>query len=147
MQSDDQPGPDPSRRTAMASLVLTCEAIAHGRFDDMDQLFSIISDEALPSDIRELAETFAGMVVQVEAREFHANQLIEELRETQRQLETAQQALKRENLDLREKLKKLDVDFDEQQAEHEIQEIVQSEYFQDLQQRAKSLRQRFKRER
>jgi hypothetical protein len=47
------------------------------------------------------AETFASMVVQIEAREFHANQLISELRETQRQLEAAQLRLRQENTDLR----------------------------------------------
>lgn len=128
----------------MASLASTCEAIAQGQFEDMDLLFGIVADEKLPGDIRELAETFAGMVVQVEAREFHAGQLIDELKETQRQLEAAQQALKKENTDLRQRLKKLDVTFDEEQAELEIREIADSEYFRDLQQRAKSLRAKFK---
>lgn len=128
----------------MASLGTTCEAIAQGRFEDMEQLFEIVADEALPTDIRALAETFAAMVVQVEAREFHANQLIGELKETQRQLEAAQNALRKENSDLRQRLKKLDVKYDEQQAEQEIREIADSEYFRDLQQRAKSLRSRFK---
>lgn len=132
------------RRKAMGSLAATCEAISQGQFEDMDQLFGIVADETLPVDIRELAETFAGMVVQIEAREFHANQLIDELKETQRQLETAQQALKSENTDLKQRLKQLDVTFDEQQAEQEIREIADSDYFRDLQQRAKSLRSRFK---
>lgn len=132
------------QRKAMVSLGSTCEAIAQGRFEDMEQLFGIVADETLPVDIRDLAETFAGMVVQVEAREFHANQLIDELKETQRQLEAAQNALRKENTDLRQRLKKLDVKFDEEQAEHEIREIADSEYFRDLQQRAKSLRSRFK---
>lgn len=48
----------------------------------MDQLFSIISDEALPRTHPGTGGEFAGMVVQIEAREFHANQLIEELRAT-----------------------------------------------------------------
>lgn len=41
----------------MASLGSTCEAIAQGRFEDMEQLFGIVADETLPTDIRELAET------------------------------------------------------------------------------------------
>lgn len=128
----------------MGSLTATCEAISQGQFENMDLLFGIVADETLPVDIRDLAETFAGMVVQIEAREFHANQLIDELKETQRQLETAQQALKSENTDLKQRLKQLDVTFDEQQAEQEIREIADSDYFRDLQQRAKSLRSRFK---
>lgn len=144
MQDDEVESVEADRRRAMGSLVSTCEAIARGQFDDMEQLFTILADEALPADLHELAETFAGMVVQIEAREFHANQLIDELRETQRRLEAAEQALRRENKDLKQRLKKLEVQFAPEQAEQEIREIAESEYFLDLQQRAKSLRQRFK---
>ncbi|MBO3761691.1 hypothetical protein J5J10_22130 [Ciceribacter sp. L1K23] len=144
MEKREREDGEADRRRAMGSLVLTCEAIAGGQFDDMEQLFAILADEMLPGDIRELAETFASMVVQIEAREFHANQLIEQLRETQRQLEAAEQALRKENKDLKQRLKKLEVQFDQEQAAQEIREIAESEYFVDLQQRAKSLRQRFK---
>ena len=132
------------RKSAVESLASTCEAIAKGQFDDIDDLFAVVSDMDVSEDIRGLAESFAGMVVQVEAREFHANQLIADLKETQRQLQAAQQQLKRENTDLRERLKKLDVEYDETQASLEIAEIVESDYFRELQQRAKSLRTKFK---
>ncbi|MCJ8518565.1 DNA-binding NtrC family response regulator [Pseudorhizobium tarimense] len=144
MENGEGEAVEAERRRAMGSLVSTCESIASGQFDDMEQLFAILANETLPTDIRELAETFASMVVQIEAREFHAHQLIDELRETQRQLEAAEQALRRENKDLKQRLKKLEVQFDQEQAEQEIREIAESEYFVDLQQRAKSLRQRFK---
>lgn len=132
------------RQKAIESLAATCEAIARGSFEDADLLFDIVADEAVPVDIRELAETFGSMLVQIEAREFHASQLITDLKETQRQLEAAQQQLQRENTTLRSRLKKLDVHFDESQADLEIKEIAESEYFQELQQRAKSLRSKFK---
>ncbi|UCI07160.1 hypothetical protein [Mesorhizobium sp. B1-1-8] len=132
------------RKNAIESLASTCEAIAKGQFDDIDDLFAVVSDMDVSEEIRALAESFAGMVVQVEAREFHANQLIADLKETQRQLQAAQQQLKRENTDLRERLKKLDVEYNETQANLEIAEIVESDYFRELQQRAKSLRTRFK---
>jgi Fe2+ transport system protein B len=134
------------RQKAMESLAAICEAIALGRFEAVDQLFDMVADEALPPDIRGLAETFGSMVVQVEAREFHAHQLITDLTETQRQLEAAQKQLKRENADLKLRLKKLDVQFDQQQASLEISEIVESDYFRALQSRAKSLRSKFKSE-
>jgi regulator of replication initiation timing len=132
------------RKSAVESLVSTCDAIAKGQFDDMDGLFSVIADETVGDDIRALAESFASMAVQIEAREFHTNKLIDDLKETQRQLQVAQQQLKRENTDLRERLKKLDVDYDKVQAEREIEEIVDSDYFRDLQNRAKSMRTKFK---
>jgi hypothetical protein len=138
----EQAGQD--SRKAMESLAATCEAIAQGRFEEVDLLFEIVADESLPTDIRNLAETFGAMVVQVEAREFHANQLIGDLKETQRQLEAAEKQLRRENANLKQQLKKLDVQYDKAQANLEISEIVESDYFRDLQSRAKSLRSKFK---
>lgn len=132
------------KKSAIASLAATCEAIANGKFEEVEGLFDIVSDSALPEDIRALAETFASMVVQVEAREFHANQLITDLRETQRQLEAAQKRLKQENTDLRFRLRKLEVQYDETQAHREVTEIADSDYFRELQQRAKSMRTKFK---
>lgn len=126
------------------SLAMTCEAIAKGRFEDIEGLFDIVSDTALPEDVRALAETFAGMVVQIEAREFHSSQLIAELKEAQRQLEAARRKLQSENSDLRQRLKKLDVHYDESQAEEEVREIAESDYFRELQERAKSMRSRYK---
>ena len=126
------------------SLAATCEAIAKGRFEDIDGLFDIVSDMALPDDVRALAETFAGMVVQVEAREFHSSQLIAELKEAQRQLEAARRKLQSENSDLRQRLRKLDVRYDENQAIEEVREIAESDYFRELQERAKSMRSRYK---
>ena len=136
--------PDGEGLSAIQGLAATCEAIAGGRFEDVERLFGIVSDEAVPEDIRGLAETFASMVVQIEAREFHANQLIAELRETQRQLEAAEKRLRRENTDLRFRLRKLEVQYDEAQASVEVSEIAESDYFRELQQRAKSMRTRFK---
>ncbi|MEM8811562.1 MAG: hypothetical protein AAGF59_03015 [Pseudomonadota bacterium] len=129
---------------AVESLKLTCEAIAKGQFEDVDRLFDIVAGEAVPDDIRALAESFAAMVVQIEAREFHANQLISDLQETQRQLETARKQLEHENSTLKKRLKKIDVTYDESKALQEVSEIEESDYFQDLRQRASDLRARYK---
>lgn len=137
---------DAASTTVFESLATTCEAIARGNFEDMEGLFEIVADDALPADIRGLAETFASMVVQVEAREFHAAQLIADLKETQRQLEAAQKKLKSENTDLRQRLKTLEVEYDRSEASREVAEIADSDYFQELQQRAKSLRKKYKSE-
>lgn len=133
-----------SMQQAIQSLARTCEAIASGRFDDVDELFDIITNDALAPEIRALAETFSGMVVQVEAREFHSSQLIEDLTETRRQLETAEARLRKENAVLRTQLDKYDVVYDETQAEMEVQQVTESEYFRSLQARAKSLRSKYK---
>jgi hypothetical protein len=135
---------DEVRQKAMESLAATCEAIAQGRFEEVELLFGIVADETQPADIRGLAETFGAMVVQIEAREFHANQLISDLKETQRQLEAAEKQLRRENANLKQQLKKLDVQYDEARASIEITEIAETDYFRELQSRAKSLRSKFK---
>ena len=135
---------EPERANAIEGLAATCEAIASGRFEDIERLFAIVSNVDVPADIRGLAETFASMVVQIEAREFHANQLISELRETQRQLEAAQLRLRQENTDLRFRLRKLEVQYDQVEASREVSEIAESDYFRELQQRAKSMRTKFK---
>lgn len=129
---------------AIASLAKTCEAIANGRFDDVEELYDVITNDALPADVRGLAETFSGMVVQVEAREFHANQLIADLTETQRRLEAAEAKLRQENADLRTRLDKLEVTYNEAEAKIEVEQVAESDYFRSLQSRAKSLRSKYK---
>ncbi|GGB45793.1 hypothetical protein GCM10011316_17350 [Roseibium aquae] len=129
---------------ALASLAKTCEAIANGRFDDIDDLYEVITNEAVPGEIRALAESFAGMVVQVEAREFHSSQLISDLSETKRQLEIAEAKLRKENAELKTRLDKFEVAYDETEAQMEVQKVAESDYFKSLQSRAKQLRSRFK---
>ncbi|WP_305984969.1 hypothetical protein [Roseibium sp. MMSF_3544] len=133
-----------SMNPAVASLARTCEAIANGRFDDVEELYGVITDDSVDADIRALAETFSGMVVQVEAREFHSSQLIEELTETKRQLELAEAKLRKENAELKTRLDKFEVTYDEKQAEMEVQEVTDTDYFRSLQSRAKDLRSKYK---
>ncbi|MTI42552.1 hypothetical protein JM93_04340 [Roseibium hamelinense] len=131
-------------KSAVTSLAKTCEAIANGRFDDVDDLYQVITDTESPEDIRALAESFAGMVVQVEAREFHSSQLISDLQATKRKLEAAEQRLRKENVVLRSKLQKYDVAYDKDEAASEVEKVAESEYFKNLQAQARSLRARFK---
>ncbi|MCK7614006.1 hypothetical protein [Roseibium sediminicola] len=133
-----------SMKPALASLARTCEAIANGRFDEVDDLFQVITDMSVEDDIRALAETFSGMVVQVEAREFHSSQLIAELTETKRKLEAAEARLRKENAELKTRLDKFEVTYDKEQAKMEIEEVSDSDYFRSLQSRAKDLRSRYK---
>lgn len=131
-------------KPGLASLARTCEAIALGRFDDVEDLYQVITDTSVEEDIRALAETFSGMVVQVEAREFHSSQLIAELTETKRQLEAAEAKLRKENAELKTRLDKFDVTYDQEQAKMEIEQVSDTDYFRSLQSRAKDLRSRYK---
>lgn len=131
-------------KPALASLARTCEAIANGRFDEVEELYQVITDEGVEADIRALAETFSGMVVQVEAREFHSIQLIAELTETKRQLVAAEAKLRKENAELKTRLDKFEVTYDKEQAQAEIEQVSDSDYFRSLQSRAKDLRSRYK---
>lgn len=129
---------------AIASLAETCEAIANGRYEDVDGLFEVITNENVPEDIRALAETFSSMVVQVEAREFHSSQLINDLTETRRKLELAESQLRKENADLKTRLDKFEVAYDEQEAKIEVEKVADTDYFRSLQSRAKLMRSKYK---
>lgn len=129
---------------AIASLAKTCEAIANGRYEDVDGLFEVITNENVPEDIRALAETFSSMVVQVEAREFHSSQLINDLTETRRKLELAESQLRKENADLKTRLDKFEVAYDEQEAKIEVEKVADTDYFRSLQSRAKLMRSKYK---
>ncbi|MFN3132145.1 MULTISPECIES: hypothetical protein [unclassified Roseibium] len=131
---------------AIASLAKTCEAIANGRYDDVDGLFDIITDKQVPESIRALAETFSSMVVQVEAREFHSGQLIEDLTETRRKLELAEAQLRKENQELKVRLDKFEVAYDEEEAKMEVEKVADTDYFRTLQARAKSMRSKYKKQ-
>lgn len=129
---------------AITSLAKTCEAIANGRYEDVDGLFDVITNENVPEDIRALAETFSSMVVQVEAREFHSSQLINDLTETRRKLELAEAQLRKENAELKTRLDKFEVAYDEQEAKVEVEKVADTDYFRSLQSRAKSMRSKYK---
>ncbi len=66
------------------------------------------------------------------------------MQETQRQLEVAKIRLQDENSSLRQRIRKLEVDYDKAEANREVSEIAESDYFRDLQQRALTMRNKFK---
>lgn len=131
-------------QSAIASLARTCEAIANGRYEDVEELFDVITNQDVPEGIRALAETFSSMVVQVEAREFHSSQLIHDLTETRRKLELAEAKLRKENADLKTRLDKFEVAYDKQEAKLEVEKVADTDYFRALQSQAKSMRSKYK---
>jgi len=61
--------------------------IARGSYDEADKIFEYTKSGLYPQLITELAESFGMMTVKIEAREFQLEQMIEELREKNIELE------------------------------------------------------------
>jgi predicted RNase H-like nuclease (RuvC/YqgF family) len=121
-----------------------CQAIAQGRYDGLDHLFALTGDAAAPEEIRDLAEAFGSMVVQIEAREFRLGDTLAALKESNRKLEEAQKRLATENMTLRGEVHRLKIEIDQSRKEEEVAEIADTEYFQTLQSRARTMRARHK---
>ncbi|MFG1429771.1 hypothetical protein V5F44_01220 [Xanthobacter sp. V2C-8] len=121
-----------------------CRQIARGNYDYTDELFALTCAEEASDTIRELAESFGFMLVQVEARETRLTWLVEELQEVKAQLEEANGRLRKENATLTSAVAQLTVEIDRQKCKREVGAIAESEYFQNLQRRARALRERHK---
>ncbi|HTJ01145.1 MAG TPA: hypothetical protein VL492_00015 [Methylovirgula sp.] len=126
----------------LADLQILCQAIARGDYDGLDSLFALTGATDVPSDIRDLAESFGSMVVQIEAREFHLSEMLSELKESNRKLAEAERKLAAENVTLRSEVTRLKIEIDQARKDDEVAEIADTEYFQDLQSRARSMRAR-----
>lgn len=117
------------------------EKVAHGEYDVFDEIAELTADEAA-SELHGLAEAFGMMVVRIEAREFHLSGVIDELTEARRRLEDARQRLEKENGSLKAQVSELRIHVDREKKEEEVETIVESDYFKDLQRRARSMRAR-----
>ncbi|TCT02479.1 PP2C family protein-serine/threonine phosphatase [Aquabacter spiritensis] len=127
---------------ALARLERVCWQIAHGSYSHADELFEMtIAEDASPT-LRQLAESFGFMLVQVEAREMRLTGLIDDLRAAHADLEVANRRLAKENAELAVTVERLKVDIDRKEFRREVGEIVETEYFQDLQRRARDMRAR-----
>lgn len=126
----------------LADLQILCQAIARGQYDSLDSLFALTGAEDVPSDIRDLAESFGSMVVQIEAREFHLSEMLSELKEANRKLAEAERKLAAENVTLRSEVNRLKIEINQARKDDEVAEIADTEYFQSLQSRARSMRAR-----
>lgn len=126
----------------LAALKDVCERVARGDYANLDDLFALTGQSDAPEVVRELAEAFGSMAVQVEGREFHLSQLLQELGETNRQLEDAQRRLASENVVLRDQVQRMQIEIDQGRKEREVSEIIETDYFQTLQSRAREMRSR-----
>jgi class 3 adenylate cyclase len=69
------------------SLVELTRKVSLGEYDEADKLFEFTKQGKYPPLIHQLAEAFGMMIVKVEGREFHLEQIIEELAAKNRELE------------------------------------------------------------
>ncbi len=126
----------------LSRLRNVCDALAKGDYSGMDELFGMTIEDGIDRDLHELAETFANMTVQIEAREFRLSNMLAELKEAHRQLEAAHRSVTSENVTLRSQVQQLTIEIDQGRKEREVNEIVETDYFQMLQERARIMRQR-----
>jgi len=76
-----------------------------GSFGRHDEIFELTKAGHYPQLVTKLAESFGMMMVKVEAREFHLEQIIEKLKKSQAELSTAREMLDRENRNLKKSLR------------------------------------------
>ncbi len=132
-------GDDPLQR-----LERVCREIAQGNYKHTEDLFALTTAEDASPTIQQLAEAFGFMLVQVEAREMRLSGLIEDLRTLQKELEAANSRLTQENAQLSAHVQKLRIDIDRKQFRREVGEIADTDYFRELQSRARVMRARHK---
>ncbi|CAD5294070.1 conserved hypothetical protein [Bosea sp. 62] len=119
-----------------------CGELARGDYDNIDSLFAMTADAEVPETIRELAEAFGSMAVQIEAREFRLGEMLAELKEANRRLEDANRNIASENANLKTQVQRLVIEIDQTRKEREVAGIVETDYFRALQERAQAMRQR-----
>lgn len=130
------------KESFLAQLKDVCSAIARGDYQSVDVLFEMTGAETDDELLPELAEAFGNMVVQVEAREFHLGKMLEDLKESNRQLDEARRKLSAENVQLRDQVQRMRIEIDETQKQREVSDIVETDYFQTLKTRAHEMRER-----
>lgn len=81
-------------------LIRLCDDLAWGRPANEDDLFALTKPDAGSDDFVRLAEAFGMMLVKVEGREFHRDQLIADLQARNTDLEEAKTLLAKRNLHL-----------------------------------------------
>jgi hypothetical protein len=118
--------------------------VAEGHYDDLDALFTMTSAPHLPAVVHDLAEAFASMAVQVEAREFRLTEMLADLNEANRQLAEAHKKIASENEVLRDQVQRLRIEIDTSRRDKEVSEIAETDYFQTLRSRAQEMRARHK---
>lgn len=87
-------------------LIAIAEDVSIGNHGHSDELFELTKSEKYPRDVARFAEAFGMMLVKVEAREYRLEQIIEELRQSEADLQVARERLTRENITLKKNLRR-----------------------------------------
>lgn len=96
---------DKDTKRLVRHLIHLCERISRERCGDVGELFELTKTATYPQIVTELAESFGMMMVKVEAREYHLEQVAEELKKSQTELATARDHLAHENITLKRSLR------------------------------------------
>ena len=89
----------------LSYLIRITEDISRGSCGRHKELFELTKTGKYPNLVTKLAESFGMMMVKVEAREYHLEQIIGKLRESQAELAAARERLDAENLNLKQNLR------------------------------------------
>ncbi|MDQ0314303.1 hypothetical protein [Amorphus orientalis] len=144
--TDDTLDPNGALAASLARLQRISQEVAQGNYAVFSDIETLTSDADVTENVKELAEAFGMMVVRIEAREYHLSGVIDDLSEARRRLEDAQKRLQRENGSLRAEVNELRIHIDREKKDREVETIAESDYFKELQKRARSLRGRHQEE-
>ncbi len=89
----------------LLSLIQLCKEISEGKYGHVQELFELTKEGTYPPLVAQLAEAFGMMMVQVEAREYGLEGIIEKLRRAEADLAGAKERLAHENVRLKQTLK------------------------------------------
>ncbi|MDD2309381.1 MAG: sigma-54 dependent transcriptional regulator [Desulfuromonadaceae bacterium] len=87
-------------------LITVAEDLSKGCYGQHNDIFELTKSGTYPPLIARFAEAFGMMAVKIEAREFHLEQIIEDLKRTEAELRTAREQLARENITLKKNLRR-----------------------------------------
>jgi len=92
----------PQLEQLLKSLIAVVESISRRDYSAREQLFEMTDDSQFPPTIARFAEAFGMMTIQVEAREFHLEQTIEDLTQTKEALTLANEKLQQSMRELQQ---------------------------------------------
>lgn len=90
----------------LSRLISLTKKLSRGRFGKPDELFELTKTGKYPERIAELAESFGMMMVKVDAREFRLEEIINDLKKSRDELTRNYKKINRENISLKQSLRK-----------------------------------------
>ena len=84
----------PQVEKMLDQLINAAESLSGGRYDDLDRLFAMTDSEHYPDVVARFAEAFGMMAVQIQAREFRLEQIIDDLTVTRDELAVSNERLR-----------------------------------------------------